>query len=322
MEQYLPLIIGLIASLIIVLVLMPVYIKFLKKVSYNQSVSEYSLQEYKEKDSTPTMGGLVFVLVPVIVLFVMFPNFYKDLQVFLVVFAYLGYGLIGFIDDFIIVIKRNNNGLPAIVKFLMQLALAMIFYFIYKDFVSTDLWIPVVNIYLPLGGLYALFAFIMFTGESNAVNLTDGMDGLAGGCSVLALIPFVYFAFSQHQIVIATFLMCIIGALFGYLRYNVFPAKIFMGDTGSLALGGVLAAVAMILKVEVLLLIVGGVFLWETLCVVIQITSVKLTGKRVFRYTPIHYSFVIGGMREPKVVQMFWMIGFICALLGFIIGVI
>ena len=320
--MFLKMILGFALSLGLTLILMPKLIAFLHKVSYKQSVSEYSLDSFKQKAKTPTMGGVGFVIIPIIALFIIYPKAYLNYEIMILIFAYLAYGLIGFIDDFIIVIKKNNKGLKASYKFLMQLVVAMVFYYFYKDYTSTDVIIPFVKIVLPLGSFYAIFAFIMFTAESNAVNLTDGMDGLAAGTSFLAFSPFVLFAVQMQKFEVATLILCIMGSLLGYLKFNVFPAKIFMGDTGSLALGGFLAACAMVLKQELALLIIGGVFLWETLCVVIQISSVKLFKRRVFKYTPIHYSFVISGMKEQKVVLMFWMIGAVFAILGFVIGVI
>lgn len=313
---------GFVVSGIIVVLLMPQLIRFLHKLNYNQSVSEYSLEEFKSKAKTPTMGGTLFVIVPVVVTLCIFPQSMQDLPTIIVMMAFVGYGLIGFIDDFIIVVQRDNRGLPAWIKFSFQLLLAIFFYFIYRDSASLDVTIPFFNAVIPLGSLYVVLVYFMFTGASNAVNLTDGMDGLAGGCSFLAFSPFVFFALQQHQIYIACFILCIMGALLGYLKFNMHPARIFMGDTGSLALGGVLAAIAMVLKQEVALVIIGGVFVWETMTCIIQIGSVKLFHRRVFKYTPIHYSFKISGMSEPKIVLMFWMIGFICAILGFVIGVI
>ena len=320
--MFLKMILGFALSLGLTLILMPKLIAFLHKVSYKQSVSEYSLDSFKQKAKTPTMGGVGFVIIPIIALFIIYPKAYLNYEIMILIFAYLAYGLIGFIDDFIIVIKKNNKGLKASYKFLMQLIVAMVFYYFYKDYTSTDVIIPFVKVVLPLGSFYAIFAFIMFTAESNAVNLTDGMDGLAAGTSFLAFSPFVLFAVQMQKFEVATLILCIMGSLLGYLKFNVFPAKIFMGDTGSLALGGFLAACAMVLKQELALLIIGGVFLWETLCVVIQISSVKLFKRRVFKYTPIHYSFVISGIKEQKVVLMFWMIGAVFAILGFVIGVI
>lgn len=308
-------------SVLVVIVMMPVLISFLHKINYNQTVSEYSLQQYKEKQKTPTMGGILFVLTPILVTCCLVPSAIADLQTVIVMLAFIGYGLIGFIDDYIIVVRHNNEGLKPAVKFLMQSLLAVVFFFMYRQSASTDIVIPFFKSVIPLGGFYILLVFFLFTGSSNAVNLTDGMDGLAAGTSFLAFAPFVLFALQQKKLGIAVFLISVMGSLLGYLKFNLHPAKIFMGDTGSLALGGALAAVSMVLKQEISLVIIGGVFVWETLCVIIQISSVKLRGKRVFKYTPIHYSFVISGMRETRVVMMFWILGLICAALGFLIGV-
>ncbi len=309
-------------SLIVVLATMPLLISYLHKINYNQTVSEYSLEEYKQKQKTPTMGGIVFVLAPLAVTLLLQPGAIRDLQAMIVMLAYVGYGLIGFLDDYIIVIRQNNEGLKPQYKFFLQLVLAVLFFFMYRQNASTDVILPFLEWVIPLGGLYMLLVFFMFTGASNAVNLTDGMDGLAAGCSFLAFAPFVMFALQQDKLVIATFIMAVMGSLLGFLKYNSHPAKIFMGDTGSLALGGALAAVGMILKQEIAVVVIGGVFVWETLCVIIQISSVKLRGKRVFRYTPIHYSFVLGGMRETQVVVMFWILQLVCTVAGFLIGVL
>lgn len=161
----------------------------------------------------------------------------------------------------------------------------------------------------------------MFTAESNAVNLTDGLDGLCAGTVSIALVPFIAFAITDNEIELAMLLIAVLGSLLGYLRFNVHPAKIFMGDTGSLALGGLLAAVALVLKKEILLVIIGGLFLIETLSVMIQVISFKTRGKRVFKMAPIHHHFEMSGMKETKVVIMFYIIGILLAILGYVIGV-
>ena len=274
----------------------PKLIIFLKKIRYSQTISEYSLADYKQKEGTPTMGGLAFIFLPIIFIVFIYPSFYQDATMMLVIMVYLGYGLIGFIDDYIIVIKHDNAGLKASYKFLMQLALSIVFYLIYREYSVTTINIWFLNWSFDLGWVYALLVFFMF-------------------------IPFVVFAFIASKPYIAVFVIGVIGALLGYLRYNLHPAKVFMGDVGSLALGGLLAGLALVLKQELSLIIVGGVFVYETLCVIIQITSVKLFKKKVFRYTPIHYSFVIQGMSEIKVVRMFWILGFLFMIFGLLIGV-
>lgn len=276
-------------SLIMTILIMPKLIPFLHKIKFGQEIRKEGPQSHQVKRGTPTMGGIIFVLVPVVVFALLMPQAFMKKEIMIVVFAYLGYALIGFIDDFLIVVKKNNDGLKPSMKFLMQSVLAVIFYFIYTgmqfDAISaTSIMIPVLNVELDLGFLYFFLIFIMFTAESNAVNLTDGLDGLCAGTSLIALFPFIIFALLQSKQELAVFLLAVEGAILGYLKFNLHPAKIFMGDTGSLAIGGLLAAVAMVLKQEILLVIIGGVFLMETLSVVIQVTSYKLRKKEYLKW--------------------------------------
>ncbi len=315
-------ILAFISSLLLTLLVMPKLIPFLHKIKFGQSIREEGPQSHKAKTGTPTMGGIVFVIVPIFVMLVLNLKAFLTPEMLIVIFAYLGYACIGFIDDFLIVVKKNNDGLKPSMKFLMQSVLAIVFYFAYISIAETTIQIPVFHMAVELGFLYFILIFFMFTCESNAVNLTDGLDGLSAGTSLIAIAPFVIFALLQKNTDLAMFLLAVSGALVGYLKFNVHPAKIFMGDTGSLALGGLLAATAMILKQEILLIIIGGVFVIELLSVVIQVTSFKLTGKRVFRMSPLHHHFELGGMKETKVVLMFWCIGFLFAILGLWLGVI
>lgn len=310
------------SSLVVTLLVMPRLIPFLHKIKFGQSIRKEGPQSHMAKTGTPTMGGVVFVIVPILVMLVLDFRAFASAEMLIVVFAYLGYALIGFIDDFLIVVKKNNDGLKPSVKFLMQSILAIIFYLIYSQIATTSIEIPVFHITLELGILYFVLIFFMFTCESNAVNLTDGLDGLSAGTSLIAIAPFVIFALLSENNDLAMFLLAVCGALLGYLRFNIHPAKIFMGDTGSLAIGGLLAASAMILKQELLLIIIGGVFVMELLSVVIQVTSYKLTKKRVFRMAPLHHHFELGGMKETQVVLMFWCIGFVCAAIGLALGVL
>ena len=309
-------------SLIVTLLVMPKLIPFLHKIKFGQVEREEGLASHKAKGGTPTMGGMVFVLVPILIMLILNPKAFTSMEMLIVIFAYLGYAVIGFIDDFLIVVKKNNDGLKPSVKFLMQSVLAVGFYFIYQSIAQTSVNIPVLHISIELGFLYFVLIFIMFTAESNAVNLTDGLDGLCAGTSLIAMAPYIIFALMQKESDLAMFLLAVCGSLIGYLKFNLHPAKIFMGDTGSLAIGGLLAATAMILKEELLLIIIGGVFLMEVLSVVIQVTSYKLTRKRVFKMAPIHHHFEMCGMKETQVVLMFWCIGFIFACIGLWLGVI
>ena len=309
-------------SLVLTLLVMPKLIPFLHKIKFGQSVRKEGPKSHMAKTGTPTMGGIVFVLVPILVMAILNYKAFLTPEMLIVVFAYLGYALIGFIDDFLIVVKKNNDGLKPSMKFLMQSVLAVIFYFAYTQIAKTTIQIPVLHMTLELGFLYFILIFFMFTCESNAVNLTDGLDGLCAGTSLIAIAPFVIFALLQKNNDLAMFLLAVSGALLGYLRFNIHPAKIFMGDTGSLAIGGLLAASAMILKQEILLVLIGGVFVMELLSVVIQVTSFKATGKRLFRMSPLHHHFELGGMKETNVVLMFWCIGLIFAVVGLWLGVL
>ena len=251
-----------ILSLGIVIFIMPFWIDYLKKVSFNQNVSEYSLQEYKDKAKTPIMGGVIFILVPVFLTILFNWNQLHSLRLWILLLSFVGYGLIGFVDDYLIVVKHNNDGLKPRYKFLLQVLLAIIFFLIYQREADLSITLLFSKRIIPLGIFYGPLVLLMFSGASNAVNLTDGMDGLAAGCMVTALVPFWIYALIQKEFGIAVFVAALLGALFGYLKFNIKPAKIFMGDTGSLALGAVLAALAMLLKKESL----NRIASWFTLC--------------------------------------------------------
>ena len=308
-------------SLAATLCVMPILIPFLHKIKFGQSIRKEGPQSHMKKTGTPTMGGIVFVIVPLLIMAILDHQAFFSLDVLIVMLAYLGYALIGFIDDYLIVVQKKNDGLKPAVKFAMQSVLDVLFYFIYQGMASTAIDLPFIKEPLELGIFYFALVFIMFTAESNAVNLTDGLDGLCAGCSVIAIAPYIVFALVQKNSDLALLLLAVAGALLGYLKFNLHPAKIFMGDTGSLALGGLLAASAMVLKKELLLLIIGAVFLIETLSVVIQVTSYKLTRKRVFKMAPIHHHFELSGFKETQVVLLFWSFGLICAVIGCWFGV-
>ena len=303
---------------------MPKTIDFLHKIKFGQTEREEGLDSHKKKNGTPTMGGIVFILIPVIIyLITYFAGFIPmDLNAVILLLAFIGYGLIGFIDDYIIVVKKDNQGLKPKTKFLMQSILAIVFFLLYRTNSSLSLWIPIWDKTIPLGFLYFFLIFIMFTAETNAVNLTDGLDGLCAGQMIIALVPFVVFAFLQGLTQIAYILILVIAALLGYLKFNKHPAKIFMGDTGSLALGGIFATTGMVLKQEILLVLIGLVFVVETLSVIIQVTYYRKTKKRIFKMAPLHHHFEMCGWNETQVVHRFWLAGLICAIAGLLIGVI
>lgn len=313
---------GGLTTLVLMLAAMPALIRYLHKLKFGQTEREEGLASHKSKTGTPTMGGLAFIIVPLVVyaVFSLFTPYGFSLNTTIIWMAYVGYGLIGFLDDFIIVVQKNNEGLKPWAKFGLQSLLAIVFYMMYTQTNSTEIIIPVADVSINLSWFYFILVFIMFTGTSNAVNLTDGVDGLAAGLAAIALVPFSVFAFMQSQDSIGVICVLVIAALLGYLKFNLHPAKVFMGDTGSLALGGLLAAVAMMLKQEVLLIVIGGVFIAETLSVMIQVAVYKKTKKRVFRMAPLHHHFEKGGWDEGKVVDRFWMAGGILAIIGLLLG--
>lgn len=316
----LKLIIGFVISLGIALALYPSLIEYLKKLSFKQSISEYALDDDKKKAGTPIMGGILFIVVPIVVSLIAFPSSIAQINTWIVILAFLGYGLIGFIDDYLIAVKKNNDGLTPKQKFLMQVILAVVFFLLYRINGQLDIVVPFSHGSLNLGWLYFFLVLFMFAGSSNAVNLTDGMDGLSSGVTIIALIPYLIITWMQEKYAVTMFVVCLMGALLGYLYYNKKPAKVFMGDTGALALGGVLAALAMVTKTELSLILIAGVPVIETLCVIIQQVSVRTRHKRVFPYTPIHYAFRIKGMPEVNIVRMFWLVEVIFAAVGLFVA--
>ena len=306
-------------SLVATLVVMPLLIPFLHKIKFGQSIRKEGPQSHMAKTGTPTMGGLVFVSVPILVMLVLDYKAFFSGEMLICVLAYLGYALIGFIDDFLIVVKKNNDGLKPSVKFLMQSVLAVVFYLFYRSIAETTLILPVVHISLELGILYFVLIFFMFTCESNAVNLTDGLDGLCAGTSIIAIAPFVIFALLQGNKDLAMLLLAVCGSLLGYLRFNVHPAKIFMGDTGSLFLGGAVCGLAFAFDMPLILVLVGVVYIAETLSDIIQVVYFKAThGKRIFRMAPLHHHFEMGGWSEKKVVAVFAAVSLVFCVLAFL----
>lgn len=310
-------------TLVIMLLIMPGLIDYLHKIKFGQTEREEGLASHKKKNGTPTMGGLAFIIVPTLVYIIgsFFIPFKLDMNTMIILLAFVGYGVVGFIDDYIIVVQKNNEGLKPAHKFLLQSILAVVFFFLYRTSSTTDIWIPIFNVTIDLSWFYFILVFFMFTAETNAVNLTDGLDGLCAGQMVIALVPFVVFALMQGLYNVACLICLVIFALLGYLKFNKHPAQIFMGDTGSLALGGLIAAVAMVLKQEILLIIIGFVFVAEVCSVIIQVTYYKKTHKRIFKMAPLHHHFEMCGWSEEKVVTRFRLVGVILAVLGLVLGV-
>lgn len=273
------------------------------------------------------MGGTI-ILTSIVLTALPFTNWIElemvNADLFFLLFATLGYGIIGFLDDYIKVVMKRNLGLTARQKLLGQLFIGIIlFYVLLRVRVIEGDWNAISTVHIPgtdlelwLNWLYLPLLMLMMIGSSNAVNLTDGLDGLLAGTAAIAYGAYAIIGLVQSNYTVAIFSAAVVGALLGFLVFNAHPAKVFMGDTGSLALGGGLAALAIITKTELLLLVIGGVFVLEALSVMIQVTSFKLRGKRVFRMSPLHHHFELGGWSEWRVVTTFWFVGFLFAGLG------
>lgn len=305
-------------AFIICLALGPVVIPLLHKFKFGQSIRGCGPEEHKKKAGTPIMGGLMF-LFAILVALGIWCEFTPSLWV--AVFLTFGHAVIGLLDDGIKIVKHRNLGLTAKEKLFLQMLLAAGFiWFAEVNNFSTVLWIPGVNWYWDWGMGYYVLVFLQLLGTTNAVNLTDGLDGLVTSVSLPVFLTLGVFALAQGQEDMAYFATAIIGALAGFLFYNRHPAQVFMGDTGSLALGGAVAALAMLLKCEVLLIVLGGVYVAETVSVILQVGYFKLThGKRIFRMSPLHHHFELGGWGEVKTVIIFTLASYVLCATGFLL---
>ncbi len=243
-------------------------------------------------------------------------------EVWLLLLVTIGFGVLGFLDDFIKVVMKRNLGLTSKQKLAGQLVISVIFYVVLaQSGFSTEVTIPGTGMGIDFGIAYLILVILMLVGASNAVNLTDGLDGLLAGTGAIAFGAFAVLAWNAGMGEVAVFSAAVVGAVLGFLVFNAHPAKVFMGDTGSLALGGAIAAIAIITKMEILLIIIGGVFVIETLSVIIQVLSFKLRGKRIFKMSPLHHHYELSGWSEWRVVMTFWLAGLIFAVLGIYIEV-
>ncbi len=291
----------------------PRLIPELHKLKFGQSIREEGPKSHQAKSGTPTMGGIMIILSIAIASLVICP---LTLELGLALGIMLGHFLLGFLDDYIKVVKKQNLGLKAKQKLLGQIIIAVLV--AYYAGLPTDLWVPFIG-NLDLGmGFYALLLFVL-VGTSNAVNLTDGLDGLASGTAIVAALSYMLICLWLDKLELAVFCAAMAGACLGFLKYNYHPAKIFMGDTGSLALGGAIAAVGILTHTEVLLAVIGIIFVCEAMSVIIQVTSFKTRGKRVFLMSPIHHHFELKGWSEKKVVWNFWLGGLIGGLAGLLL---
>lgn len=311
--------IPMVVSFLITVLVSPLFIPVLRRLKFGQSIREEGPRAHYKKAGTPTMGGII-ILLSLTLTSLAFVQ--RNTEWWILLFATLGYGAIGFLDDFIKIALKRSLGLTAKQKLAAQLIVAGgLYWILVRNGFSTDLSVPGTDWSIDLGWLYFPFLALIMLATSNAVNLTDGLDGLLAGTAAIAFGAFAVIGLMFSQYTVALFSVAVVGALLGFLVFNAHPARVFMGDTGSLALGGGLAATAVLTKSELLLIVIGGVFVIETLSVMLQVMSFKLRGKRIFRMSPIHHHFELAGWSEWRVVATFWVAGFLFAAVGLLLGV-
>ena len=315
----------LLIAFFLTVLMLPRLIKYLHVLKFGQAIREEGPQSHMHKKGTPTMGGISFIVSIVISLIVAMILDSGNIQYYILfIYTTISFSIIGYIDDMLIVVKKKNDGLAPRKKLMLQVLFSVIFYilvtFIYKDI--NYIHIPKLDYNLNISYLYLIFLVFWQTGFSNAVNLTDGLDGLATSVTIITTSTFALLAYKENNFPVLVFCLTIVGALLGFLLFNKNPAKIFMGDTGSLALGGILAAISVILHKEIAFLFIGLVYILETLSVIIQVAYFKKTGKRIFKMSPLHHHFELSGYGEVKTVYIFVIIAMISSAIGYFIGVI
>lgn len=315
----------LLVAFLLTVVMLPKLIKYLHYLKFGQEIRQEGPQSHIHKKGTPTMGGISFILAIVVALIIaMFLNSENIKYYLLFIYTTVSFAIIGYIDDMLIVVKKKNDGLSPRKKLLLQIVFSLIFYILVSlvydnvNFIE----IPIINYQPNISYLYLLFVIFWQTGFSNAVNLTDGLDGLATSVTIITTSTFALLAYKENNFPVLVFCLAIVGALLGFLLFNKKPAKIFMGDTGSLALGGILAAISIILHKEIVFLFIGLVYILETLSVIIQVAYFKKTGKRIFKMSPLHHHFELTGYGEAKTVYIFVIIAVISSAIGYFIGVL
>ncbi|MBE7036096.1 MAG: phospho-N-acetylmuramoyl-pentapeptide-transferase [Ruminococcaceae bacterium] len=315
-----PVLISAAISTIVCLVIIPILIPFLKRLKFGQSIREEGPSWHQKKSGTPTMGGIGFIiasaLAAILVMLIMYKKISYDLLI--PVLTAVAYGLVGFIDDFIKVVKKQNLGLSAKQKFLAQMLVAILstISMVYLGFIDNTLIVPFMAKPLDIGFFMIPLTILVQLSVVNSVNLTDGLDGLATSVTLIVSLFFLLFSLLFDNI-IGIFIAAVAGGCLAFLFFNAHPAKVFMGDTGSLFLGGAIAVTATMLKMPLILIIVGGVYLIETLSVILQVTSFKLTGKRIFKMSPIHHHFEMCGLNETKIVLLFSTATLILCIIGY-----
>lgn len=323
-KSVLAMMIGFIISVIFGLIFIPI----LRKLKAKQKISIFLAKKHKEKDGVPTMGGLIFIIPTLLTVLLLIASGKMQFtsHLFIVLFVFVAYGLLGFLDDYLIIKRKKNEGLTEWQKLIGQILIAVVFYYLYVASGNEPrLYIYTLNIKIEMGIFFALFILLVLVATSNAVNITDGLDGLAGGLSVMAFAAFGVITWGTSWLQgfedIAIFCFILVGALLGFLVYNDHPAKVIMGDTGSLSLGATLAAVAILTSHEFTLIVVAGVFVIETVSCIIQMIAGRYFGKKVLLMAPLHHHFEKLGWSERDIVKMFWVVGLILSMAAIGFGV-
>lgn len=323
-KSILGLTLGFVLAIIVAFLIIPI----LKKLKAGQNVSRLINKRHLKKNGTPTIGGLIFIIPPLIAIAALAIKGSIEItsNLVIVLFVFVAYAILGFIDDFLKIKYHNNKGLSTITKLVAQIFIAVIFYTIYKhNGGTTNLEVTLLNIDWPLGWAYGIFILFLLVGTTNAVNITDGLDGLCGGLCVMAFLAYGVISWGSDWVVgydgLAIFCFVLVGSILGFLLFNTHPARVFMGDTGSLALGGALASVAILSHHEMSLALIGGVFVIETLSSFIQIVAIRKFNRKVFLKAPLHHHFEELGWSEQDIVKVFWVVGFLLAMFGVIYGV-
>ncbi len=307
------------ASLLMCLFLSPKFIEFLRRREFGQNIREEGPQGHQTKAGTPTMGGII-IIAAIIVPFLLLSH--RDWQAVGVFGAAVACALLGFADDYTKIVKRRSLGLRARTKLVVTVAISLGLWWVatQKANIAPTIYLRPVDVTIDLGPLYPVFIYVVVAGTTTAVNFTDGLDGLAAGCAAISLLAYIGITFitpGEHDLTLLA--SCLVGACVGFLWFNSFPASIFMGDTGSLGLGGAIAGLAIMTKTEVLLILIGGIFVIEVLSVVIQVFSFQTFRKRVFLMAPIHHHFELQAWSETKIILRFWIVAAACGAIGFVV---
>jgi phospho-N-acetylmuramoyl-pentapeptide-transferase len=306
------------AALLICIFLSPKFIEYLRRREFGQQIREDGPEGHHQKAGTPTMGGVI-IFVAVSVPFLILTDYeWRSVGVF---GAAIACALLGFADDYTKLIRRRSLGLRARTKLGVTIAISLGLWFIasHEAHLASTLRLRFIDYQIDLGAFYPLLIYLVVAGTTSAVNLTDGLDGLAAGCAAIVLLAYIAITFITGEFELAMLAGCLVGGSIGFLWFNAFPATIFMGDTGSLGLGGAIAGLAVMTKTELLLILLGGIFVIEALSVVIQVISFQTTRKRVFLMAPIHHHFELRAWSETKIILRFWIVAAICCAIGFTI---